>query len=55
MFAMVRFVTAAWYSDVACAILENAMDISMALFVVPVLYPLAGRFAEAPAGRPALR
>ena len=38
MFAVVRFVTAVQYSAVACYILENAMDISIAVFTVTVLY-----------------
>ena len=39
LFAVVRLVTAARYSAVACARLVNAMDISVALFAVPVWYP----------------
>ena len=39
LFDVVRLVTAAQSSAVACEILENAADISIALFAVPVWYP----------------
>ena len=39
LFTVVKFVTVAQSSSVACDILGNAMDISTELFAVPVWYP----------------
>ena len=39
LFAILIFLISARSSAVACARLENAIDISMALLAVPVLYP----------------
>ena len=39
LFSVVRFVTSARSSSMAYARLANAMDIFMALFVVPVFFP----------------
>ena len=55
LFAVVIFVTAARSSAVACAILTNDMEISMALLAVTVLYPIGGRSIVVHAGRPALQ
>ena len=55
LFAVVRLLPASKSSAATCDRLENAMHISMALFVVPVWSPLGGRFADVPTGRPAIR
>ena len=39
LFTVVRFVTTAQCSAVTCSRLANYMDMSMALFPVPVWYP----------------
>ena len=54
LFVVVIFVTAARSSTVDCAILANAMDISVTLLAVPLVYPLGGRYIVVHASWPAL-
>ena len=55
LFFVVKLVTAAQSSAMACTRLANATDMSMVLFAVPVWYPLDGRFSYIPTGRPVLQ
>ena len=46
LFAVIRFVTAAQSSALACVRMENFIEISMALFALPALLcPLGGKFS----------